>query len=79
MAYTTGTLSYLAGGPVEGAWKLWEYTTTDLVSATKLMYVIDIASIYSRDGCSFPYVFPYIKAARRPLKKVAPTSKPAGL
>jgi hypothetical protein len=33
MAYTTGTLSYLAGGPVEGAWKLWEYTTTDLVSA----------------------------------------------
>ncbi len=33
MAYTTGTLSYLYGGPVEGAWKLWEYTTTDLVSA----------------------------------------------
>jgi hypothetical protein len=33
MAYTTGTLSYFYGGPVEGAWKLWEYTTTDLISA----------------------------------------------
>jgi hypothetical protein len=33
MAYTTGTLSYLAGGPVEGAWKLWAYTTTDSISA----------------------------------------------
>ncbi len=32
MAYTTGTLSYLYGGPVEGAWKLWEYTTTDVLS-----------------------------------------------
>ena len=32
MPYTTNTLSYLAGGPVEGAWKLWEYTTTDAIS-----------------------------------------------
>jgi hypothetical protein len=33
MAYTTGTLSYLAGGPVEGSWKLWDYTTTDSLAA----------------------------------------------
>jgi hypothetical protein len=32
MAYTSGTLTYLAGGPIEGSWKLWEYTTTDLIS-----------------------------------------------
>ena len=32
MAYTTGTLSYIAGGPLEGSWKLWEYTTTDTLS-----------------------------------------------
>jgi hypothetical protein len=33
MTYTTNTLSYLHGGPVEGAWKLWEYTTTDSLTA----------------------------------------------
>jgi hypothetical protein len=32
MAYTTATLSYVYGGPVEGSWKLWEYTTTDPIS-----------------------------------------------
>jgi hypothetical protein len=42
MAYTTGTLSYLAGGPVEGAWKLWEYTSTDLLAAiTGSGYITD--------------------------------------
>src|SRR5262249_30779815 len=32
MAYTTGTLTYVAGGPIEGAWKLWEYSTTDTLA-----------------------------------------------
>ena len=32
MPYTTGTLTYLAGGPIEGAWKLWEYTTADTLA-----------------------------------------------
>jgi hypothetical protein len=42
MAYTTGTLSYLAGGPVEGSWKLWDYTTTDSLAAiTASGYVTD--------------------------------------
>ena len=42
MAYTTGTLSYLAGGPVEGSWKLWNYVTTDALSIiTGSGYVTD--------------------------------------
>jgi hypothetical protein len=42
MAYTTGTLSYLAGGPVEGSWKLWDYTTTDSLAAlTGSGYITD--------------------------------------
>src|SRR6516164_2651097 len=42
MAYTTGTLSYLAGGPLEGAWKLWEYTSTDsLAVVTGSGYITD--------------------------------------
>jgi hypothetical protein len=42
MAYTTSTLTYIAGGPVEGAWKLWEYTTTDtLAQVTAAGYVTD--------------------------------------
>src|SRR6266852_5808232 len=42
MAYTTGTLTYIAGGPIEGAWKLWEYTTTDtLAQATAAGYITD--------------------------------------
>jgi len=32
MAYTTGTLSCLAGGPIEGGWKLWFYATADALS-----------------------------------------------
>src|SRR5262249_36761577 len=33
---------YLAGGPVEGAWKLWEYTTTDtLAQVTAQGYIAD--------------------------------------
>jgi hypothetical protein len=32
MAYTTGTLSCLAGGPIEGGWKLWFYGTADGLS-----------------------------------------------
>lgn len=32
MAYTTNSLSMLAGGPVEGGWKLWFYSTTDSLS-----------------------------------------------
>jgi hypothetical protein len=31
MAYTTNTLSYLGGGPVEGAWKEWAYITADSI------------------------------------------------
>ncbi len=42
MAYTTGTLTYLAGGPIEGAWKLWEYTTADtLAQVTAPGYITD--------------------------------------
>src|SRR5258708_30832203 len=42
MAYTTGTLTYIAGGPIEGAWKLWEYTTTDtLAQLTAARYITD--------------------------------------
>jgi hypothetical protein len=42
MPYTTGTLTYLAGGPVEGAWKLWEYTTADtLAQVTAPGYIAD--------------------------------------
>jgi hypothetical protein len=42
MPYTTGTLTYLAGGPVEGAWKLWEYTTADtLAQVTAPGYITD--------------------------------------
>jgi hypothetical protein len=42
MAYTTGTLTYIAGGPVEGAWKLWEYTTIDtLAQVTAAGYITD--------------------------------------
>jgi hypothetical protein len=42
MAYTTGTLSYLAGGPLEGAWKLWEYTSTDSIAViTGSGYITD--------------------------------------
>jgi len=42
MAYTTGTLSYLAGGPLEGSWKLWEYTSTDsLAVVTGSGYITD--------------------------------------
>src|SRR5579883_401024 len=42
MAYTTGTLTYIAGGPIEGAWKLWEYTTTDtLAQVTAAGYITD--------------------------------------
>jgi hypothetical protein len=42
MAYTTGTLTYIAGGPIEGAWKLWEYTTTDtLAQMTAAGYITD--------------------------------------
>ena len=29
MAYTPNTLSYVFGGPVEGSFKLWAYTTSD--------------------------------------------------
>jgi hypothetical protein len=43
MAYATGTLNYIYGGPIEGAWKLWEYTTTDALSAV-------IASGYVTDA-----------------------------
>jgi hypothetical protein len=42
MSYTTGTLTYIAGGPIEGAWKLWEYTTTDtLTQVTASGYITD--------------------------------------
>ena len=42
MAYTTGTLTYIAGGPIEGAWKLWEYTTIDtLAQLTAAGYITD--------------------------------------
>src|SRR5216683_554118 len=42
MAYTTGTLTYIAGGPIEGAWKLWEYTATDtLAQVTASGYITD--------------------------------------
>jgi hypothetical protein len=42
MPYTTATLTYLAGGPVEGAWKLWEYTTADtLAQLTAPGYIAD--------------------------------------
>jgi hypothetical protein len=42
MPYTTGTLTYLAGGPIEGAWKLWEYTTADtLAQVTVPAYIAD--------------------------------------
>ena len=42
MAYTTGTLTYIAGGPIEGAWKLWEYTTSDtLAQVTAAGYITD--------------------------------------
>jgi hypothetical protein len=42
MAYTTGTLSYLAGGPLEGGWKLWEYTSTDALGVvTGSGYITD--------------------------------------
>src|SRR5947209_5838232 len=42
MAYTPGTLTYIAGGPIEGAWKLWEYTTTDtLAQMTAAGYITD--------------------------------------
>src|SRR5215472_3671811 len=42
MAYSTGTLTYIAGGPIEGAWKLWEYTTTDtLAQVTAAGYITD--------------------------------------
>ena len=42
MAYTTGTLSYLAGGPVEGSWKLWDYTSTDSIAViTGSGYITD--------------------------------------
>jgi hypothetical protein len=42
MAYTTGTLTYIAGGPIEGAWKLWEYTTTDtLAQVTAAGYITE--------------------------------------
>ena len=42
MAYTTGTLSYLAGGPVEGSWKRWDYTSTDsLAVITGSGYITD--------------------------------------
>ncbi len=45
MAYTTNTLSYLYGGPVEGSWKLWEYTTTDQLAAILAAgYVTDATS-----------------------------------
>ena len=29
MAYTSNTLSYVFGGPIEGTFKLWVYTTSD--------------------------------------------------
>jgi hypothetical protein len=32
MAYTTNTFSCLAGGPIEGNWKLWYYATTDTLA-----------------------------------------------
>src|SRR5258708_3201084 len=42
MAYTTGNLTYIAGGPIEGAWKLWEYTTSDtLAQVTAAGYITD--------------------------------------
>jgi hypothetical protein len=42
MPYTTGTLTYIAGGPIEGAWKLWEYTTADtLAQVTAPGYIAD--------------------------------------
>jgi hypothetical protein len=42
MPYTTGTLTYLAGGLIEGAWKLWEYTTADtLAQVTAPGYIVD--------------------------------------
>src|SRR5258708_23483453 len=42
MAYTTGTLTYIAGGPIEGAWKLWEYPPTDtLAQVTAAGYITD--------------------------------------
>ena len=42
MAYTTTTLSCLAGGPVEGGWKLWFYNTTDaLATVLGAGYVTD--------------------------------------
>src|SRR5580704_3307736 len=45
MAYTTATLSCLAGGPVEGGWKLWFYSSTDSFSAM-------LASGYIADATS---------------------------
>jgi hypothetical protein len=42
MPYTTGTLTYIAGGLIEGAWKLWEYTTADtLAQVTAPGYIVD--------------------------------------
>jgi hypothetical protein len=29
MAYSSNTLSYVFGGPIEGSFKLWAYTTSD--------------------------------------------------
>jgi hypothetical protein len=44
MAYTTNTLSYLSGGPVEGAWKEWAYVTADSIqTVVGAGYVADAA------------------------------------
>lgn len=42
MSYTTNTLSYLYGGPIEGGWKMWEYTSTDSIATmTAAGYIAD--------------------------------------
>ena len=50
MAYTTGTLTYIAGGPIEGAWKLWEYTTANtLAQVTAPAYISDATFVLRRN------------------------------
>lgn len=45
MAYTTGTLSQVFGGPIEGAWSLWVYTTSDSLATVKgAGYISDAAN-----------------------------------
>jgi hypothetical protein len=53
MAYTTNTLSYLGGGPVEGAWKEWVYITSDSIQAVLgAGYIADAALATGGKGMS---------------------------